>query len=160
VEGVAAPAAPQAGSRPKKRQYAAGESQAYYGNTEPAYDQSYPQHMPSQQVPGQPAAPQFFTPGANDGYPGPAQNPTQGGYYGPPAAQPYPGQGYDQGHPPAGPGAVDQLAGQFGQMNVGAQPQYSQGIGGQKPVRHYTGPAIEYCSSCSYNSTLSILSTS
>ena len=133
VEGVAAPAAPQATSRAKKRQYAAGESQAYYGNTEPAFDQSYSQHAP-----GQPAGSQFFTPGANDGYPGPAQNPTQGGYYGPPAVsggQQYPGQGYDQGHPPAGPGAVDQLAGQFGQMNVGAQPQYGQGVGGQRPVR-------------------------
>jgi len=130
VEGVAAPAASQATTRQKKRQYAAGESQAYYGNTEPAFDQSYPQPMP-----GQPAAPQFFTPGASDGYPAPAQDPTQGGYYGPPAGQPYTGQGYDQGHPPAGPGAVDQLAGQFGQMNVSAQPQYGQGMGGQKPVR-------------------------
>ena len=130
MEGVAAPEAPQTTTRPKKRQYAAGESQAYYGNTEPAYDQMY-----SQPTHGQPAAPQFFTPGAGDGYPGPAQNPTQGGYYGPPAGQPYTGQGYDQGHPPAGPGAVDQLAGQFGQMNVSSQPQYSQGIGSQKPVR-------------------------
>ena len=133
MEGAATLEAPQTTSRSKKRQYAAGESQAYYGNTEPAFDQSYQQH-----IPGQPGGPQLFTPGVNDGYPGPTQNPTQGGYYGPPAVgagQPYPSQSYEQGHPPAGPGAVDQLAGQFSQMNVGAQPQYGQGMGGQKPVR-------------------------
>ena len=104
----------------QRRQCAAGESQVSYGNTAPAYDQLYSQRMRRQ-----PAAPQFFTPGASDGYPCPAQTPTQGGYYGPPVGQLYTGQVYNQGRRPAGPGAVDQLAGQFGQMNVGSQPQYS-----------------------------------
>lgn len=105
---------------PKRRQYAAGQSQAYQGTAETVVPQ-YADHAGPVQ---QPAGGQLFTPGfSSDG--GAHQQQQQTPYFAPPEAQ------YGQpaaAMPPyqqqAAP--VAQLGDQFAQMNLAA--------GGQKPV--------------------------
>lgn len=127
-----APMPTQPTHNPKKRQYAAGQTQAYYGAPEPTYgDQGFGLGAGG-------GGGQLFTPGlANEGFAAQQQQPppvaSQGGYYG--------GAYYDQGQgqqPPFTPSStaaygqqqqpnVSQLTEQFGQMGVGgAQKQVSR----------------------------------
>ena len=121
---------------PKKRQYAAGQTQAYYGVAEAAPDSGY--GPPGAQP--QPTGAQLFTPGLV------AENQfqslqTQPSYYGQQPDQP----GVAYGADPAAAGyvahnptqqpqytqpGVDALAAQFGQMGLAA--------GGQKQFQLYT----------------------
>ncbi|KAG6873665.1 hypothetical protein C0995_012599 [Termitomyces sp. Mi166 len=119
-----APSAPAA-HHSKRRQYAAGQTQAYYGGdgiTDPSYGAAGAQQQPA-------AGGQLFTPGLAAEQQFASQQTTQPAYYQPGQESEYingpaygqPQQGYVQG-------AVDQLAGQFGQM----------GMGGQKQLQLYT----------------------
>ncbi|KAH9941755.1 protein transporter SEC24 [Epithele typhae] len=107
----------------KRRQYAAGQTQAYYGAD--TMGPPAPSYGPG---PGQPAQPsQLFTPGlANDGQFSQQQmggQPGQAPYYvgGPQEPEYINASGFGQ-VPAYQPGAVDQLAGQFSQMGMGQQP--------------------------------------
>ncbi|KAL5522661.1 hypothetical protein ACEPAG_8679 [Sanghuangporus baumii] len=108
----------------KRRQYAAGQTQAYYGNTDgyaadPGYMASAPQ-APGMGVPAA-AAPQLFTPGlaaAENQFAAQQQFPAQPDYINAPqTAQP----GFQQ--------QMSSVTDQFGQMGLGA---------GQKPFALYT----------------------
>lgn len=122
---------------PKKRQYAAGQTQAYYGVSEVAPDPGYG----AAGIQHQPAGGQLFTPGLA------AENQfqslqTQPSYYGQQpdqpgvayGADPAAAAGYGAQVPPQQPQytqpGVDALAGQFGQMGLAA--------GGQKQFQLYT----------------------
>lgn len=104
----------------KRRQYAAGQTQAYYGAGDALPDPTYG----SVAVQQQPApTTQLFTPGlaAEQGYAGQQQPP----YHAPPPQEPQyinaPGFGQEPVYyPPTAP--VNQLADQFGQMGMGQKP--------------------------------------
>lgn len=110
----------QAQSHPghaKRRQYAAGQTQAYYGAPEPVA--SYPD--PSSYVAPQPGG-QLFTPGLNapeqPGYPA---QPQPASYYG--GADPaYSNGQYPQAAPATAQPGVHQVTDQFNQMNLGQKP--------------------------------------
>ncbi|KAF8887587.1 CPII coat sec24 protein [Infundibulicybe gibba] len=117
----------------KRRQYAAGQTQAYYGASDGLAEPGYGQGMQQQQpAPGG----QLFTPGLAAEHqfqtqqgqpPAPGQAPS---YYGQPAEPEYI-NAPTYGQPPQtvfSPPGVNQLADQFGQM----------GMGGQKPFQLYT----------------------
>ncbi|KAF4564728.1 COPII subunit [Pleurotus pulmonarius] len=124
-----APAAPAdlvtSGSPPpthhaKRRQYAAGQTHAYYGDAV-APDPNYGAMQPPQPVGGQ-----LFTPGlAAENQFAQQQQPPQP-YYG--QQQPAPEYGnvpaYGPGPAAVGGGAVNALADQFGQMGMGGQKQF------------------------------------
>jgi len=120
------PSTPAYAHHPKRRQYAAGQSDAYTGASAPPFSPGFqPQiHQPV-------GGPQFFTPGASDQYPSQSQQPYQGGDYTQTpnmAGFPRSPTGYERSHQRQGSVAVNQLAGQLQQMNV-SQPSY-----GQQPV--------------------------
>ncbi|TFK72080.1 CPII coat sec24 protein [Pluteus cervinus] len=151
------PPAPEGAHNPRRRQYAAGQTQAYYGG-ETAVDPTYGTSTFVPPTTGGPApgpvtgGPQFFTPGLDNqqyaGAPIPAPGAGIGGggapgvpsYYGPgaDAQQPHQhdyinGPAYGQPQPPQPPftpggGSVDALAGQFGSL----------GVAGQKAFQLYT----------------------
>ncbi|KZT71854.1 hypothetical protein DAEQUDRAFT_763356 [Daedalea quercina L-15889] len=112
------PAPPQGHHHAKRRQYAAGQTQAYYGSP----DGLAPQYGAAAPQPGQPA--QLFTPGlaAENQF---AQQQIaaqpQAGYFAGSQAQPEPeyvnAPGFGQQPAPA----VGALADQFGQMNMGVK---------------------------------------
>lgn len=117
----------------KRRQYAAGQTQAYYGAadglTEPSYISQSQAGLQTQQPVG---GGQLFTPGlaaehqfqTQQGQP---PTPGQAPYYGQQPDHPdyMNGPGYGQPVQPAyGQPSVDALAGQFGQMGVGGQKQF------------------------------------
>ncbi|EIW78479.1 CPII coat sec24 protein [Coniophora puteana RWD-64-598 SS2] len=119
----------------KRRQYAAGQTQAYYSGGDGYGDQPGYGAAPPQQVPPPGAGPQLFTPGLSGDNQFAAQQQQQQGqaqYYAPPQEPQYiNAQGFGQEpayHPPAQQQQMDQLAGQFGGM----------GMGGQKPLQLYT----------------------
>lgn len=101
----------------KRRQYAAGQTQAYYGAPESVA--SYPD--PASYVAPQPGG-QLFTPGLNA--------PEQPGYPAQPQPAPYYGgadPGYSNGQypqvvPPAAQSGIHQVTDQFNQMNLGQKP--------------------------------------
>ncbi|KAH0580954.1 hypothetical protein H2248_012107 [Termitomyces sp. 'cryptogamus'] len=113
----------------KRRQYAVGQTQVYYGGdslTDPSYGAAGGQQQQQQQQQQQPAAGgQLFTPGLMGEQQFASQQATQSAYYQPGQESEYingpaygqPQQGYVQG-------PVDQLAGQFGQMGMGGQKQF------------------------------------
>lgn len=128
---------PPTHANPKRRQYAAGQTQAYYGAAEGGggggLDSGYGAGVQQQQQP--PAQGQLFTPGlaAEQQFAGQQQQPT---YFQPQE----PGYGNDAGYGQSQPGYPQQqapqvgaLADQFGNMAVGGQP-----VGGQKPFQLYT----------------------
>lgn len=105
----------------KRRQYAAGQTQVYYGgdgSTDPSYGAAGAQQQPA-------AGGQLFTPGLMSEQQFATQQATQPPYYQPGQEPEYisgpaygqPQQGYVQG-------AVDQLAGQFGQMGMNGHKQF------------------------------------
>jgi len=104
---------------PKRRQYAAGQTQAYYGTADGLADPYA--NLGAQQQPSATNA-QLFTPGlaAEGGFAGQQQVP----YYAPPHEPQYinaPGFGQEPAyHPPNAP--IHQLADQFGQMGMGPKP--------------------------------------
>ncbi|EGN92871.1 hypothetical protein SERLA73DRAFT_127142 [Serpula lacrymans var. lacrymans S7.3] len=108
----------------KRRQYAAGQTQAYYsasdGPTDPAYGVSTPQQHPT--VP----TGQLFTPGLAADQQFAMQQQPQAQYYAPQQEPQYinaPGFGQEPVYnPPSAP--VNALADQFGQMGVGGQKPY------------------------------------
>ncbi|KAG6916743.1 hypothetical protein DXG01_005563 [Tephrocybe rancida] len=118
----------------KRRQYAPGQTQAYYGSDGPA-DPSFaaggPQQPQQQQQPA--VGGQLFTPGlvGEQQFASQQQGPGQPTYYQPGQEPEYiNGPTYGQQPQPAyGQAPVDQLAGQFGQMGMG---------GGQKQFQLYT----------------------
>jgi protein transport protein SEC24 len=123
------PPATQGAHNPKRRQYAAGQTQAYYGAAESAMQPGMGQFPPPQMAAGG----QFFTPGENQA--AGASPAAQAPYYGGQPQQPdyINAPGYTQpvqqqqpvGYPGQQAGAgVDQLAGQFNQMAVGGQKQH------------------------------------
>lgn len=134
---VPEPAAPTSSPPPaqstastKRRQYAAGQTQAYYGAADapvaPAYGGVGPQPPTS-------SAGQLFTPGlaAENQF---SQQQSQAGpsYYGQQQGEPEYINTPGYGQPPVagyGAGGVGQLADQFGQMGIN---------GGQKPFQIYT----------------------
>lgn len=108
----------------KRRQYAAGQTQVYYGAGDALGDQYGGLSVPQQQQ--QPAATaQLFTPGlaAEGGFAGQQQVP-QASYYAPQQEPQYinaPGFGQEPTyHPPNAP--MHQLTDQFGQMGMGQKP--------------------------------------
>ncbi|KAL0960039.1 hypothetical protein HGRIS_011687 [Hohenbuehelia grisea] len=116
----------------KRRQYAAGQTQAYYGAGDgPTPDLNYggAQQQPQQQAAGG----QFFTPGlapTDNQFQQPQSGPT---YYAPQGEPEYiNAPGYGQSQPVQAPGygqqqpgmGVNQLADQFGQMGMGGQKQF------------------------------------
>lgn len=128
--GVAAPAA--ASHNPKRRVYAVGQTQAYYGGdggADPGYGGG----------PGLPPPPQggsqLFTPGLVGENQFASQQQQQGGgaqgqapYYAPTGPEYGAPQGYGQQPAPAAygqPAPVDNLANQFGQMGIVGQKQFS-----------------------------------
>ncbi|TFY63547.1 hypothetical protein EVG20_g6270 [Dentipellis fragilis] len=149
--GPAGSPPPTTGSPPlathhaKRRQYAAGQTQAYYGSSDglaaPVYNGPGSQlgQVPSSGAGGG----QLFTPGlvAENQFASQQQQQQQPGaqpYYGQPEPDYINGPQYTQQpaaygqQPPAGPGGqVGALADQFGQMGMG-------GAGGQKPFQIYT----------------------
>ncbi|KAF9525046.1 CPII coat sec24 protein [Crepidotus variabilis] len=113
-----------AGGHGKRRQYAAGQTQAYYGG-EAAPDPAYGQASAGLGV--QQQGGQLFTPGlaaegqfANQQQIAQQGGGTQGGYYGQGEPEYLNQQPQQYGQPP-----VDALANQFGQMGVGGQKQFS-----------------------------------
>lgn len=110
----------------KRRQYAAGQTQAYYGASDVAPDPGYA----AAGLQAQPAGGQLFTPGLvaeNQFQAQQAQAPVPGQppYYGQPPEQPAYVDPSSYGQQPQyiQPG-VDALAGQFGQMGIGGQKQF------------------------------------
>lgn len=98
---------------PKRRQYATGQTQAYYGATDPVAPYPEPSSYPAPQTGGH-----LFTPGLAT--PDPASYPAQpqpAPYYG--GSDPaYPNGQYSQ---PVQSG-VNQVVNQFNQMNLGQKP--------------------------------------
>lgn len=127
---------PPTHANPKRRQYAAGQTQAYYGAADgtAGYDAGYGAGAPIQQQQPQPGG-QLFTPGlVNDQFAGQQQQapyypPQEPGYGSDPAygQQQAPMYGQPQGAP--GQSQVGALADQFGQMGMGGQ---------QKPFQLHT----------------------
>ncbi|KAF8644917.1 hypothetical protein AX16_008199 [Volvariella volvacea WC 439] len=121
---------PPSTHHPKRRQYAAGQTQAYYGTPDPVADAGYNLNAPPQ--PG-PPGPQLFTPGlaAENQFAVQQGQPATGpAYYG---QQQHEKVDYintpQYGQQPAyGQAGVNALADQFGAM----------GIAGQKPFQLYT----------------------
>lgn len=127
--GVSTP--PPQAHHTKRRQYAAGQTQAYYGGegyAEPSYGAAPPvAGQPNPQF-GAPAGGQLFTPGlaGDNTFQGQQQ---QGGYYGQQPQQPAEPEyinapGFGQGpvyQPPHLAGVTDQ----FGQMNLGGPKPHS-----------------------------------
>ncbi|KAH9478436.1 Protein transport protein SEC24 [Psilocybe cubensis] len=107
-------------SHTKRRQYAAGQTQAYYGDT--ATDPGYGAQAPGLQANLQPQGP-LFTPGlvaenqfaAQQSQPG---APGQPGYYGQGEPEYINGPAFNQ-QPQYGQAPVDALANQFGAMGMG-----------------------------------------
>ncbi|KAJ8589364.1 protein transporter SEC24 [Rhizopogon salebrosus TDB-379] len=104
----------------KRRQYAAGQTQAYYGTADGLADQYGTLGVQQQQQPA--ATGQLFTPGlaAEGGFAGQQHVP----YYAPPQEPQYinaPGFGQEPAyHPPNAP--IHHLTDQFGQMGMGPKP--------------------------------------
>ncbi|KAG9126513.1 COPII subunit, partial [Ceratobasidium sp. 392] len=100
----------------KRRQYAAGQSQAYSGAAEmpPMQPQAY-----ADPTAGAQHAPAFFTPGLEQTQQQPAYYGQDAGYGGPAPAQPP----YGQPQPAYGH-QVNQMADQFAQMGMGGQKGY------------------------------------
>jgi protein transport protein SEC24 len=129
----AAPHHSDGGRQGKRRQYAAGQTQAYYGDSaQPAYGGQVDYQAANAPQPGA----QLFTPGlaGDNAFAAQQQHQQAGGQYFSPGAQApgYPGQQQQQQGYQQAP--VDQLAGQFGQMNVGGPGAYA---GGPKPFALY-----------------------
>ncbi|KAG1840113.1 Sec23/Sec24 trunk domain-containing protein [Suillus tomentosus] len=107
----------------RRRQYAAGQTQAYYGAGDALGDQYGALGVPQQQQPA--ATTQLFTPGlaAEGGFAGQQQGP-QASYYAPQQEPQYinaPGFGQEPTyHPPNAP--IHHLTDQFGQMGMGQKP--------------------------------------
>jgi protein transport protein SEC24 len=101
----------------KRRQYAAGQTQAYQGTAE-----TVPQYA-DHAAPIQPAGGQLFTPAAGFSSEDGLQQPQQTPYFAPPEAQ----YGQPAAMMPPYQQQAAQLGEQFGQMNLAAS--------GQKPVR-------------------------
>lgn len=125
LEGQAPGVTPQAhAGHTRRRQYAAGETQVYYGGDGAAPGASYGAAAPGLQ-PQQPQGP-LFTPGlavenqfaAQQAAAQPGVAPGQGGYYGQPEPEYINGPAFDRPQY-AQPGPVDALANQFGQMGMG-----------------------------------------
>ena len=97
----------------KRRQYAAGQTQAYYGGTDPA-TAGYAAGGP---------APQLFTPGlAGESQFQQQQQQAQGGYYSQPPQQPgYADGGYGQQPGYGQQQPIANLTDQFGHLNVAGQ---------------------------------------
>ncbi|KZT23697.1 protein transporter SEC24 [Neolentinus lepideus HHB14362 ss-1] len=116
----------------KRRQYAAGQTQAYYGSDALGPDPGYSAAAAPQPQLQQPAAPQqLFTPGlAAENQFAAQQGQGQPSYFAPPQ-QEYPSYGQQPQQQQQPQPGVNQLADQFGQMNMGMQ-------GGQKPFQLYT----------------------
>ncbi|KAF8587201.1 protein transporter SEC24 [Ramaria rubella] len=120
--------APNPTGHSKRRQYAAGQTQAYYGTAEPATygDPSYVAGQASQ-----PQGGQLFTPGLTaeqNGFQAQQQayfSPQDSGYQN----GQYPQQQV-QSIPPPGQQQMGQMTNQFAQMGLQQQPG---GVGGQKP---------------------------
>ncbi|KXN89326.1 Protein transport protein SEC24 [Leucoagaricus sp. SymC.cos] len=113
----------------KRRQYAAGQTQAYYGATEAAPDPGY---GAAPGPPAQPAGGQLFTPGLVAENQFQTQQVQAPSYYGQQPDQPAyadPSTGYVAQQPQYIQPGVDTLAGQFGQMGI---------TGGQKQFQLYT----------------------
>ncbi|KAG0695921.1 Sec23/Sec24 trunk domain-containing protein [Suillus ampliporus] len=116
---------PSTAHHAKRRQYAAGQTQVYYGAGDALGDQYGAPGVPQQQQP--PATGQLFTPGlaAESGFAGQQQTP-QPSYYAPQQEPQYinaPGFGQEPTyHPPNAP--IHHLTDQFGQMGMGARPQH------------------------------------
>ncbi|KAI9509246.1 CPII coat sec24 protein [Russula earlei] len=114
----------------KRRQYAAGQTQAYYGGTEASLSSGYGA------VAAQPpnlSGGQLFTPGLASENQFAQQQPQAGpSYYGPQQGEPEYINAPGYGQPSVagyGAGAIGQLTDQFGQMGVN---------GGQKPFQIFT----------------------
>ncbi|KAG2343076.1 protein transporter SEC24 [Suillus weaverae] len=107
----------------RRRQYAAGQTQVYYGAGDALGDQYGGLGVPQQQQPT--ATAQLFTPGlaAEGGFAGQQQVP-QASYYAPQQEPQYinsPGFGQESTyHPPNAP--IHHLTDQFGQMGMGQKP--------------------------------------
>lgn len=123
------PVVPHTTGHSKRRQYASGQTQAYYGTSEPATygDPSYGAGQAGQ-APSQQGG-QLFTPGLvaeQGGFQAQQQTyfaPTEGSYQnGQYPQQPQPGIA------PVGQQQMGQMTNQFAQMGLQA------GLGGQKPV--------------------------
>lgn len=119
IDALASPlGAPSQPSHSKRRQYAAGQTQAYYGAPDPAAVGGYTAGDPA----GAPA--QLFTPGlaAESQFQQQQAQAQQPPYYQPgqPDYSPYGGQQPTYGAPSSA-GQVNQLADQFSQMGVGGQ---------------------------------------
>lgn len=114
---------PYATHHGKRRQYAAGQTQVYYGAGDALGDQYGALSAPQQQQPA--ATAQLFTPGlaAEGGFAGQQQVP-QASYYAPQQEPQYinaPGFGQEPTyHPPNAP--IHHLTDQFGQMGMGQKP--------------------------------------
>lgn len=131
------PSTPAHAHHPKRRQYAASQSEAYTGASTPTSNTSF--HPQNHQ---QADSPQIFTQGAPYGSPPHSQQQHQSGYYAQaPTSTGFPRSpaGYERGHGRQDSVAVDQLAGQFQQMNV-SQPSY-----GQQPVRRPSQMRNVFC---------------
>ena len=142
VPEQAAPASPPPTTQPahtaKRRQYAAGQTQAYYGGSEASAVPAYGGAAVGAQPPNLSGG-QLFTPGlaAESQFPQQqqqAQQAQQAGpsYYGPQQGEPEYINAPGYGQPPVagyGAGGIGQLADQFGQMGIN---------GGQKPFQIYT----------------------
>ncbi|KAF8843924.1 hypothetical protein BDN67DRAFT_1066584 [Paxillus ammoniavirescens] len=115
---------PMAQSHGKRRQYAAGQTQAYYGANDAVADANYGTLGVQQQQPA--PSGQLFTPGlaAEQQFAAQQQQPPQPMYHAPPQDPQYinaPAFGQEPAYyPPAAP--VNQLADQFSQMGMGQKP--------------------------------------
>ncbi|KAF5310619.1 hypothetical protein D9619_007972 [Psilocybe cf. subviscida] len=131
--GVSGTPPPTQTGHAKRRQYAAGQTQAYYGGegaAEPAYN-----NAPAPGLQAQPQGGQLFTPGLvaenqfamqQQGQQQQPPAPGQPSYYGGQQEPEYingPAFGQQPQYPGA-QGPVDALAGQFSQMGVGGQKQF------------------------------------
>ncbi|KAI0261673.1 protein transporter SEC24 [Gloeopeniophorella convolvens] len=128
----ASPPPTQAGHTTKRRQYAAGQTQAYYGASDGL---AAPAYGGVAAPPPAPGGGQLFTPGlvAENQFAQQQQQPQPGApsYYGQQQGEPEYINAPGYGQPPTtgyGQQGVSQLADQFGQM----------GVGGQKPFQIHT----------------------
>lgn len=122
-EGQQAPIQQTTHHAPKKRQYAAGQSQAYYGTPEPEYNPGFGAPAPQYPAMAAPVGQQLFTPAAPDAVQAPYGGNVagSGGYYDQ--------QQYPTAPPAAYGGGVGVLADQFSQMGMGTtQGQAQQAV--------------------------------
>ncbi|KAJ8081655.1 COPII subunit [Marasmius tenuissimus] len=110
----------------KRRQYAAGQTQAYYGAAEEqsqygSHQQGQGQGLGAQQQQG---GGQLFTPGLAGPNQFAMQQGQQPSYYGDQNQQLGQDQQYQQQQPSYGQGGMNQLTDQFGQMGMGGQKQF------------------------------------